>query len=85
MTRTRTTTRTLTTMIDTKLYSWEKQGLITEIGPLRPIRDSISVETWRTSTPDHDHFRRRYHQYPLRGCHGGPLELPDAEDRTDIP
>jgi len=45
----------------------------------RPVEDSLPVATWRKEAVTRAHF------YPLRGCHGGPLERPELPDRKDIP
>lgn len=49
-----------------------------------PVGDSLPAQTWRRE-PQVRKKGLSAHRYPGEGCHGGPLEHPEAEDRTDIP
>lgn len=64
-------------MIKVVYISYKPDGSYEEC--YRPVEDSIPTSTWRKEASTRAHF------YPLRGCHGGPLERPDLPDRKDIP
>lgn len=69
-------------MIAFQRYSWEYD---IDSRHYRPVGSTISVQTWRGENAEQIRDREKLHKFPTRGTHGGPLQHPDAEDRTDIP